>query len=167
VKWFRGIRASVHVTVPVLTLLGDSHQPAILEGRVPIDPDTAMILAARAPSFVRILTDPETGVVLSVGRKRYKTPKDLRTRLEIRDGTCRFPGCMRPAVESDIDHTGDWQYGGQTEHTNLACLCRGHHTLKGDTRWTVTQSTDGQSVMTWRSPTGRSYTTRPQNPIAA
>ena len=55
-----GVRARVLVTVPVLTLLGRSAEPA-LEGYGPIDIDTARELAAGAPGLVRILTHPETG----------------------------------------------------------------------------------------------------------
>ena len=167
VHWYRGITANVAVTVPVLTLIGESDTPATLDGWVPIDPITARIIAAGAKSFIRLLTHPETGAVLSVGRKRYKVPKDLRRYLEIRDLTCRFPGCSIAAERSDIDHTLDWQYEGETDHANLACLCPGHHTLKGDTAWTVTQATDGTGVLTWTTPTGRTYTTHPQTPIAA
>ena len=167
VHWYRGITANVAVTVPVLTLLDESETPATLDGWVPIDPATARILASGAKSFTRLLTHPETGTVLSVGRKRYKVPKDLRRYLQIRDLTCRFPGCGIAAERSDIDHTLDWQYQGETNHTNLACLCPGHHTLKGNTAWTLTQATDGSGILTWTTPTGRTYRTYPQNPIAA
>ncbi|MCU1295703.1 MAG: endonuclease [Bryobacterales bacterium] len=167
VRWFRGITAEVAVTVPVLTLLGESETPATLDGWVPIDPITARILASEAKGFIRLLTHPETGVVLSVGRKRYKVPKDLRRFLQIRDLTCRFPGCGIAAQRSDIDHTLDWQYEGETEHANLAHLCRPHHTVKGNTTWTVTQATDGSGVLTWTTPTGRTYRTYPHTPIAA
>jgi hypothetical protein len=167
VHWYRGITANVAVTVPVLTLLGETDIPATLDGWVPIDPVTAAVLAAGAKSFIRLLTHPETGAILSVGRKRYKVPKDLRRYLQIRDLTCRFPGCSIAAERSDIDHTLDWQYAGETDHANLACLCPGHHTLKGNTTWTLTQATDGSGVLTWTTPTGRTYTTRPQTPFAA
>jgi hypothetical protein len=167
VSWFRGIKAEVVVSVPVLTLLGESDMPATLDGWIPIDPVTARILAADAPSFIRVLTHPETGVVLSVGRRRYKVPKDLRRILQIRDLTCRFPGCSIAAQRSDIDHTLDWQFGGETELNNLACLCRGHHTLKGNTNWTVTQAEDGSGILTWTTPWGRSYRTYPHTPMAA
>jgi hypothetical protein len=43
----------------------------------------------------------------------------------------------------------------------------GHHTLKGDTAWTVTQSTDGSSILTWTTLSGRTYRTYPQVQIAA
>jgi hypothetical protein len=161
VRWFRGITAEVIVTVPVLSLLGQGTEAATLEGYGPIDLETASILAARAPSFVRILTHPETGATLSVGRKRYKVPKDLRMWLRVRDGTCRFPNCNRQAKRCDIDHSFEWHELGETAHDNLAHLCRSHHTLKGAGKWKVAQASDGSGVLTWISPAGRAYTTRP------
>jgi len=156
----RGIRPRVLVTVPVLTLLGVSDEPATLESHGPIDHDTAMRLAATAPSFTRLLTHPETGAVLSVGRDRYTVPADLRIWLRVRDGTCRFPGCSRAARICEIDHTKDWLHNGQTAHDNLAHLCPAHHRLKHQTRWTVAQSPGG--VLKWTSPNGRAYATEPE-----
>ena len=86
-----GVRAEVLVDVPVLALLGHDDEPATLEGYGPIDPDTARRLAAHAPSLTTILTHPQTGAVLSVGRDSYVVPADLRTWLRVRNGTCRFP----------------------------------------------------------------------------
>ena len=155
-----GIRPRVLVTVPVLTLLGTSDEPAVLEGYGPIDRETALALAGSAPSFTRLLTHPETGAVLSVGRDRYAVPADLRTWLRVRDGTCRFPGCSRAARLCELDHTRDWQHGGETAHRNLAHLCAAHHHLKHQTQWRVEQVEGG--VMKWTSPSGRSYTTEPE-----
>lgn len=174
----RGVRASVLVTVPVLTLLGhDSSSfsratpdgaatgpvaavaPSI-EGYGPISPETARRLAAHAPSFTRILTHPETGTVLSVGRDRYTVPRDLKLWLRVRDGTCRFPGCGRSAATSDVDHTVDWQLGGATRHDNLAHLCEGHHLLKHRGRWSVEQKDHG--TLEWRAPSGLRYRTSPE-----
>jgi Domain of unknown function (DUF222) len=157
------IRARVLVTVPVLTLMGVSEEPASLEGYGPIDAETARRLAAKAPSFTRILTHPETGAVLSVGRTRYSVPEDLKTWLRVRDETCRFPGCHRSARQSDLDHTVDWQFGGETRHDNLAHLCRSHHNVKHHTSWTVKNQPNG--VLEWTSPAGRSYATEPATRI--
>ena len=158
-KVARDIRATVLVTVPVMTLLGHSEEPGMLEGYGPIDPDTARRLAANAPSFIRILTHPETGCVLSVGRSHYTVPKDLRTWLRVRDGTCRFPGCNRSAAQCDIDHTIDWQHGGATRYDNLDHLCPGHHNVKHHTDWTVENARDG--TLKWTSPSGHHYVTEP------
>ncbi|WP_166785420.1 HNH endonuclease signature motif containing protein [Cryobacterium cryoconiti] len=155
----KGVRGTVHVTVPVLTLLGHSEEPGHLEGYGPIDPDTAREIAARAPSFIRILTHPETGVVLSVGRTRYKVPKHLRRYLRVRDETCRWPGCRRAAAHSDLDHTLDWQFEGLTAHDNLAHLCPADHALKSETRWSYVHRADG--TLEWTSPTGRTFLSEP------
>jgi hypothetical protein len=160
----KGIRATVQITVPVMTLLGHSEEPGYLEGYGPIDPDTARDLASRAPSFTRILTHPETGVVLSVGRERYKVPKALRRFLRLRDETCRFAGCNQPARGADIDHNHEWQDLGHTAHDNLAHLCPGCHALKSETGWTVEQQPGG--ILTWHSPTGREFVTQPATQIA-
>ncbi|TFD40527.1 HNH endonuclease [Cryobacterium sp. TMT2-10] len=156
-----GVRATVHVTVSVsvMTLLGHSEEPGHLEGYGPIDPDTARDLASRAPSFTRLLTHPETGVVLSVGRDRYKVPKRMRRFLRLRDETCRFPGCNKSARRAELDHTHDWHLLGQTAHDNLAHLCKANHALKSETRWQVAQTPGG--ILTWTSPTGRDFVTAP------
>jgi hypothetical protein len=158
------IRPSVHVTVPILTLLDRGEEPAILDGYGPIDAETASLLASNAPSFMRLLTHPETGVVLSVGRDRYEIPAGLRRWLQIRDGTCRFPGCGRAAVRCDVDHTQEWHDGGDTAHNNLAHLCRKHHRLKSLTDWKVEQVGDG--ALRWTSPFGQVYITEPEELIA-
>lgn len=157
------VRASIHVTVPVLTLLGRSDEPGHLDGYGPIDAATARELAADAPSFTRVLTDPHTGTVLSVGRDHYTVPADLRRHLRLRDETCRFPGCGRRATGCDIDHTTAWEDGGTTTADNLAHLCRHHHRLKHHGGWATTNHSRG--TLDWTSPTGRTYRTDPALPI--
>ncbi|MBX0298849.1 HNH endonuclease [Cryobacterium sp. 1639] len=159
-----GIRGTVMITVPVLTLLGQSDEPATLEGYGPISPETARDIAAGAPSFTRLLTHPETGVVLSLGKTQYKNTKAMKKWLRMRDETCRFPGCNRPAVKSDVDHTDDWANGGSTDCDNLAHLCEAHHRLKHLSQWQVVQEPGG--VLHWTSPGKRSYRTDPANPVA-
>ncbi|RWZ64296.1 HNH endonuclease [Labedella populi] len=162
------IRPTVHVTVPVLTLLGASEAPGALDGYGPIDADTARRLAAKAPSFTRILTHPETGVVLSVGRDSYAVPADLKRFVQLRDGRCRFPGCGRVARGCEIDHTVAWADGGETAADNLAALCSGHHHLKHETAWSVARTdpapTGGGARLVWTSPAGRTHTTEPDPP---
>ncbi len=157
------VTPKVYVTVPVLTLLGHSDQPAELDGYGPIDAETARRLAAHAPSFHRILTHPETGATLSYGRASYRVPADLAGFLRVRDGGCRFPGCSRRAAGCDIDHTLDWAAGGLTRHDNLAHLCRKHHRLKHETGWRMSQQPSGD--IRWASPAGREYVSTPAQPL--
>ncbi|MHA7140637.1 HNH endonuclease signature motif containing protein [Arthrobacter sp. Sr33] len=156
-----GVHPVVFVTVPVMTLLGGD-APADLAGYGPIDPDTARKLAAHAPGFTRILTHPETGTVLSVGRQRYTVPESLRRTILVRDKTCRHPGCNRPAPACDLDHTIPWHQGGTTSYDNLAALCRKHHKLKTDGYWHYHQPDPG--TLTATSLTGKTYTTTPDPP---
>jgi Domain of unknown function (DUF222) len=153
------VRPTVHVTVPVLTLNGASEAPGLLDGYGPIDADSSRRIAATAPSFTRILTHPVSGTVLDVDRTTYKPPADLKRWLEVRDGTCRFPGCNRSAARCEVDHTIDWQHGGGTAFDNLAHLCSLHHHLKHETSWSVQHLAEG--VMEWRSPAGRVHVTHP------
>ncbi len=155
---FQGITPNVVVTVPVETLLGGD-EPANLEGVGPIDAATARRLTAEAPSLYRLLTHPETGAALSLGRTRYQVPESLRMWLRVRDGSCRFPMCGIGTRRSDLDHTVDWQHGGPTDHGNLAHLSRGHHTLKHHGGWSVTQPQPGRLL--WTSYLGREYETLP------
>jgi len=158
-----GIRPQVLVTVPVLTLLGFDDEPASLEGYGPIPADVARVLAADAPSFVRLLTHPETGAVLSVGRDRYVVPADMRLFLRARDEFCRGIGCGHRAATSDIDHGQEWADGGATAVDNLAHLCRGDHTRKTRLRWKVNHLPGG--TLEWTTPFGRTYRTEPSTVI--
>ncbi|GAA3889104.1 hypothetical protein GCM10022381_33630 [Leifsonia kafniensis] len=155
----RGIRPTVIVTVPVFTLMGLSDEPATLDGYGPIDPDTARELCAKAPSFLRLMVNPETGVPLSLGREHYRVPKDLRIWLQTRDGTCRGVNCGQPAATSEIDHTRAFAHGGPTDAHNLAHLCKACHRLKHASTWNPIGR--GNGVIDWTSPTGRVYTTWP------
>jgi len=151
------IVAHVQVTIPALTVLGADTAPAELTGHAPIDTATALRLAATAPGWDRVLTHPVTGTVLAVDR--YRPSDQLKRTLRVRDEHCRFPGCRIPVRRCDIDHTIAREHDGPTEVTNLAHLCRRHHTLKHHSAWRVRQTPDG--ILHWTSPTGRRYPDRP------
>ncbi|WP_028280939.1 HNH endonuclease signature motif containing protein [Arthrobacter sp. H5] len=136
--------------------------PGLLEGYGPIDPDTARKLAGHAPSFARILTHPETGVVLGLGRDRYRPPKPLQDLVRIVNPTCIHPGCNRSSQVCEIDHTTPWAAGGCTDLCNLRPRCKLHHMLKTEGFWGDAQPESGIVQMT--SLAGRTYTTFPEPP---
>ncbi|WP_350350941.1 DUF222 domain-containing protein [Microbacterium sp. A8/3-1] len=154
------ITATVSVTVPVTTLMGAGTTPAELNGRTPIDPDTARRLAGAASGWDRILTHPISGALLAVDR--YRPGADLKRHLRARDQRCRFPTCGYPPSDCDIDHHHDAAHGGATTAENLGHLCRRHHTLKHQTPWHVEPLTGG--LYAWTSPTGRTYIDTPPPP---
>ncbi|MGG7450964.1 DUF222 domain-containing protein [Plantibacter auratus] len=153
------IKPTVQITVPALTMAGVSDAPGMLDGYGPIDPETAARIAVNAPSFTRILVQPETGAVLSVGRGQYRVPADLQRAVRLRDGTCRAPGCGRRARACDLDHSVAWEDGGTTGVGNLACLCRHHHRMKHLPGWNLEHAPGG--VLDWTTPDGKQYRTEP------
>ena len=91
---------------------------------------------------------------------RYRPPPNLVHLIRVRQRTCSFPGCRRPAVRCDLDHTLAFEKGGLTCECNLAPLCRAHHRAKQTTGWHLAHNQPGQ--LTWTTPAGRSYTTTPE-----
>lgn len=152
--------ANINLTIPALSLLEGREEgtaPALINGVHPISFPEACQLAANAPSWERVINDPITGHVIAVSNYRPSDP--MRTFVQVRDRTCRFPGCMRPATHSEVDHTHPASEGGETSIDNLAVLCRSHHVLKHEKPWTVINLGDG--VLEWRTPLGQVVTTEP------
>ncbi|WP_230107951.1 HNH endonuclease signature motif containing protein [Microbacterium foliorum] len=151
------IRATVSITVPVLSLIGASTVPGELDGCIPIDLRTARLLAGTAAGWDRVLTHPITGALLAVDR--YRPSAAVRRHLTARDQRCRFPTCGYPARVCNVDHTRDHATGDTTDAGNLGDLCRRHHSFTHRTPWHVENLGDG--VFAWTSPTGRIYVDEP------
>ncbi|KQQ03353.1 hypothetical protein ASG06_07415 [Rathayibacter sp. Leaf185] len=158
-----GVRAEVRLTLAASTATDADDTPADLDGYGLIPADIARELVGVGASFTRILTDPDTGTVASVGRTHRVPPQQMRLHLQLRDQTCRFPGCTRPASTSEADHTIEWRNGGETALHNLASLCTSHHHVRHGDRWTYRLHPDGSAE--WTTPTGRRVTTRPAVPL--
>jgi len=89
----------------------------------------------------------------------YRPPAKLRELVKIRQRTCAFPGCRRPAKACDDDHTIAFENGGITCECNIAPLCRRHHRAKQAPGWRLEQPEPG--ILVWTAPHGRSYTVAP------
>lgn len=165
----RGVWASVVVTVPALALLEEGFvpgsEPASVEGVGPIPHARARELCGRSEGWMRVLTHPETGVVLSVGRDRYRPPPELRKLVRWRADRCMAPGCGVPASRCEIDHSVAWEHGGATSLWNLCPLCKGHHRVKHHGRWSVRQLDGSGGSLEWISPTGRRYVVEPERRV--
>jgi hypothetical protein len=124
-----GAKVALNVVASEQTVYGDSAQPGYLEGYGIIDAEQVRDLLATAAAHV---IDPYTSPVEAL---RYQPSTGLERAVRCRDLTCRFPGCHRPAVICDLDHTVPFNHqdpaaGGLTVFENLKCLCRLHHLLK-------------------------------------
>nr|WP_246361387.1 DUF222 domain-containing protein [Haloechinothrix aidingensis] len=152
--------ATVFLHMPVDAALGMSNTGCELSGYGPLPaPIARQILASRHSVWRKVLTDPASGAVLDVGRKRYRPTTAIRDLVAVRDAECTTPGCHRPAHHSDYDHLHGWARGqhGTTAHTNGGAKCRWHHRMKDHPHWTLHHNpTSGTSTIT--TPTGRCYT---------
>jgi hypothetical protein len=156
-------RAQVLITVPVLSLLGATDEPATLDGYGPIPPSMARrLIAEGAESFHRVLTDPRDGAPLEIGRTSYRLTTAQRQWLRLRDGKCPFPGCSNHSLDNDADHLLAWADGGTTGIANLGQPCPKHHRLKHHSAWTPTTATKNNPPG-WTSPTGRHYPSEHQD----
>ncbi|MHB1876210.1 MAG: HNH endonuclease signature motif containing protein [Streptosporangiaceae bacterium] len=89
----------------------------------------------------------------------YRPGPLLRHLIKVRQRTCSFPGCRRPASACDDDHTTAFDQGGRTCECNLAPLCRRHHRAKQAAGWRLDQAQPG--FLVWTLPSGRTRTTGP------
>ncbi len=130
---------------PVLT--GRLRSWLLCAGQVTIQPVVDLDPAAHPPVDVH---DP---------------PARMAAMVRLRDVTCVYPRCGRPAETCDLDHIDPYvpmdQGGptGQTHPGNLAPLCRKHHRAKTFGDFTYQRSGDGSYE--WTLPTGVRITTDP------
>lgn len=110
---------------PTLSEIGDTvlHRPAIER------------LACDA-RIRRIVFGPESEL-LDVGRARRLVTGPMREAVIARDRHCAFPGCRRPAEWCDVHHIEPWWAGGTTSVANGLLLCRRHHTLIHEERFSI------------------------------
>jgi hypothetical protein len=155
-----GVRAEVRLTLAASTAAGLDDAPADLDGYGPVPADVARELIRTGASFTRVLTDQDTGAVVSVGRTWRVPPQQMRLHLQLRDQTCRFPGCTRTAATSEADHTTEWRNGGETSLENLVSLCTSHHHVRHGEQWSYDRI-DDDGNLEWTSPTGRRISNRP------
>jgi hypothetical protein len=91
---------------------------------------------------------------------RYQPSPGQRRFTTTRDRTCRHYGCGNRAGWADLDHVLAHAEGGETDCTNLCCLCRRHHRLKTHAHgWRYVMTADG--VLTITTPSGVTRVSRP------
>ncbi|WP_392426100.1 hypothetical protein [Barrientosiimonas humi] len=111
----------------------------------------------------RALLTETTGTLREHTTHAYRPSTKIRRFVNLRDRTCRFPGCTRPARYTDADHITAYRraHPGTTTPTNLACLCRSHHLAKHSGAWTVT--IDPHGTITWTNLAGHTLITYPDH----
>jgi len=161
-KNFDQVKIHVWLTLPATTALGVDDKPGYLAGYGTVTAQQALELAGREDAtWQRILTEPATGRVLDVGRRRYQPPAGLKDHTAANIPTCTGPGCTRPAHLCDIDHATPFP-AGPTNDENLHPACRTHHRAKTHGGWQVRKD---RTEIIWTSPRGFRFTRKPE-PIA-
>ena len=88
---------------------------------------------------------------LDVGSTRRLFTPAQRTAVLLRDRGCSFPGCSTPAGWTDIHHVIHWIFGGATDLSNAAALCRRHHVIVHRYGYTATVT---PTEVIWHLPGG-------------
>jgi hypothetical protein len=107
----------------------------------------------REDTHVTVLPVIDLNGHIAVGS--YEIPDRVSAVADLRDRTCVFPWCTRPARRCDHDHSVAHSVGGATCSCNIAPLCRHHHRMKTHTAWSYTTVEPG--VYLWRSPHGYAF----------
>lgn len=153
--------AVVSVVVSAGSLLGLNDEPGTVEC-APVAAATVRDLAYAAGStWRRLVVDPVTGYAMAQVSDSHTPPPRMARAVRDRDGTCRAPGCNRPAEHCDLDHVREKRDGGVTAGDELADACRRDHSKKTRRHWLAQMSPDG--VIRWRLPDGRVYPTYPMD----
>jgi hypothetical protein len=113
-----------------------------------------------ADSHTRVVVKPVIDLAEHIEVPGYQVPDRLREQVVLRDQTCVFPWCPRPARRCQIDHVIAYDHedpdrGGPTASDNLAPLCTKHHRLKTHGRWRYQMTALG--VYRWSSPHGHLF----------
>jgi hypothetical protein len=115
-------------------------------------------------SRTKVTVKPVIDLNTQLTAQGYDIPDRLREQVQLRDRTCVFPRCTRPARGCDVDHVIPYDHDadaegrpqpGPTQTDNLACLCRFHHRLKTHSAWRHDMTAPG--VFEWTSPHGHRY----------
>lgn len=160
----KAINATILVTIPATTATGIGEEPGELVGFGGLDPAAAARIVAHTHAWTRVLVDPVDTAILAFDSTERHIPAGLRRLLQLRDGTCRGPGCTKAACRCDTDHAEPWAAGGHTATRNLSQLSRFCHQIKESGYWDVRLEPDGTQV--WTSMWGTTITTSPDHPLA-
>jgi uncharacterized protein DUF222 len=149
-----------NLTVPASVLMGVSDAPGELAGYGPITAQVARVLAEDRV-WRRIITNPTDGTFLSADTMTYRPSTVLKRHVRLRDGSCRFKTCDRPALVCDLDHSKRHPVG-KTCDANLGPFCERHHIFKHALDGALAHlKQPNPGTFVWTMPTGHVYTTTP------
>ena len=155
-------RTEVQVTIDWATLIGLRNEPADLAGFGAVPADAVRRLLSEPGTVLRrIVYDGTTGVLVDFGSARYAPDEHLLGLIRARDVTCRYPGCLRPAVWCEFEHCRPYDAGGATSAANGCLMCRVHHNLKTHSGFRYARPDPETGETVWTTPLGFRYRQAP------
>lgn len=148
----RPIQTSLHIDYT--TARGIAQNPAMLDGCFPITPSYARVLIPQSDLSV-LFTDPKSRTFLDRNPLRYVPSDEQAEFIRARDPICIAPGCLKPAIDCQLDHRVSYNHddpttGGLTVVDEMAPLCIDDHQLK--THYGFDLQKDENGVWWWVTP---------------
>ena len=140
-------KAKIQVTVDLDALTGKVCGGGRTATGEHLSAGTIRRLACDAQIIPIVLGGPSEALDVGVS-KRLFTPAQ-RTAILLRDKGCTFPSCTMPAGWTDLHHIIHWVFGGATDLSNAAALCRRHHVIVHRYGYTATVT---PTDVTWHLP---------------
>ena len=153
----KSARWCLHVHLEQAAVLGAGGLARLQETRGPVTAEQVREWCAQPDTQITVQPVLDLAEHIHVGS--YQAPARLKLQTQLRDGTCAFAFCFRPAEDCDcehrVPHDPDRDDGGPTCTCNLAPCCRRHHRAKTTGGWTYVTVEPG--VYLWRSPLGYQF----------
>ena len=143
----------LHVHLEQAAVLGAGGIARLQETRGPITAEQVREWCAQPDAQITVQPVLDLAEHLHVGS--YEASARLKLQTQLRDGTCVFAFCFRPAEDCDCEHRVPHEDGGPTCSCNQAPCCRRHHRAKTTGGWTYVTVEPG--VYLWRSPLGYQF----------
>jgi hypothetical protein len=168
----RQVILHVHLSDQALRDRGIDPRPEVLAR---LERGNALITAAQVRAWcghpdTQVVVKPVIDLDTCVASDTDQVPVRIAEHVALRDQTCIYPWCTRPARRAtthepedsdryrhpcDNDHAIPRGRGGPTCTCNLAPLCRRHHRLKTHSSWSYVILDPGTYL--WTSPHGYQY----------
>jgi hypothetical protein len=152
----------INLVVTDALLLGDSDEPAHVDGYGPIPAELARELVRDAlvddttrAWLRRLYVSPATGSLVAADSTARFVPAGLARLLRLRDRTCRTPWCDAPVRHAD--HVVAVARGGPTSVGNTAGLCEACNLAKEAHDWSARPRPGPRHRVEVTTPTGHRY----------
>ena len=147
----------LHVHLEHAAVLGAGGLARLHEARGPVTAEQVRAWCAQPDTDITVQPVLDLAEHIHVGS--YEACARLKLQTQLRDRTCVFAFCFRPAEDCDcehrVPHDPDRANGGPTCTCNQAPCCRRHHRAKTTGGWTYVTVEPG--IYLWRSPLGYQF----------